>query len=154
MGNAIKFCPHCGENVQLLSDAPSGVPAAAGAGAQEVVRREVTAAEKDLIWGLLQLPLRLIPIGVLSDSAGETLALVLEDPESRLWLGSNGEVKMLGDIGIPGMPPPPPENGGRPATVPNHPSPSGMENNLSAHICRTSAGENESRGQARYGSRG
>src|SRR4051812_47432889 len=103
----INFCPHCGEDVQMAADVAAAPAAAPAQDVREVIRREVTTAEKDRLWGLLQLPVRMIPIGVLVDAAQTPIALVLEDEEKRLWVGANGEVKMLGELGVPSMPAPP-----------------------------------------------
>lgn len=135
---AYKYCPHCGEDVQVLmgGEAPA---AAASSGAKEVIRREVTTKEKDRLWGLLQLPVRLVPIGVLVDESKTPIALVLEDPDKRFWAGTNGEVKLLGELGVPDMPAPPVPGTTNPATVPSH-------------LCNTdSAASRAARGSKRYG---
>lgn len=126
----INFCPHCGQDL-----APKPAPTEE----KQVIRREVTTAEKDRLWGLLHLPVDLVPIGVLVDASASPIALVLDDKEKRLWAGAHGEVKMLGDFGVPDMPAPPVPGNGHPATVPSH-------------LCNTSSkSESERRGRERYG---
>lgn len=136
------YCPHCGENVQLLSEAEPAAAAAPAPAPAEIIRREVTTKEKDRIWGSLPLPYRLVPIGVMGEDGAENV-LVCEDDDKRLWALSNGEAKLLNMVTPPPMPAPPVPAplAANPPTVPLH------------NCYRLEPpGAREDRGRDRYGS--
>ncbi len=122
MPNPFDYCPHCGENLQLTAEVAA--PAAPAASVREVIRREVTSAEKDRIWGFLPLPFQMVPFGVVTQN-GEAVALACSDPDKKLWELRLGEAKMLEQPTAPATSPepPPPAPGpiiDQPPTVPNH----------------------------------
>ncbi len=152
---AIKFCPHCGEVIEMLM-APAAqpeatAPIAPAEGEVEVVRREVTSTEKDRLWGLLPLPSRVVPIGVLTDKTQTVIALVCEDDNKRLWACVNGEVKMMGELGMPAIPEPPAPPQAAAATPAPAPAPA-QPATVPQHICNSDcSAAREARGQNRYG---
>lgn len=142
---AIKFCPHCGEDVQMLTDAGVASPAAAalepGASKMAVVKREVTSKEIENLWGNLPLPFHIIPFGVVVDAAQTPLALACHDNDGGRWALARGETRMLGDVGIPELPGAAQDSPSlaQPMTVPDH-------------LCNSdNANARADRGQARYG---
>lgn len=142
---AIKFCPHCGEDVQMAAEGGVATPAAAelqpGATKMAVVKREVTSKEIENLWGNLPMPFHIIPFGVVVDESQTPLGLACHDNDGNRWVLARGETRALGDVGIPELPgaTQDPPSIAKPMTVPDH-----LCNNDNART-------REDRGQARYG---
>lgn len=141
MANPFDYCPHCGENLQVLA------AAAAPPAPREVIRREVTSAEKDRLWGFLPLPFQMVPFGVVSQN-GEAVGLACADPDKRMWELRAGEAKLLeAPVSAPSASPAAaPINAPMPAFADAQPP------TVPEHVCANdSSAIRENRGAARYG---
>jgi len=92
--NSLRFCPHCGEDLRAILE-PSAEPAAAPQ--RTLIKREVTSAEVERLWGLLPLPFQITPFGVVVEGPSqEPVALACEDQkDKKQWELARGQVKNL-----------------------------------------------------------
>lgn len=92
----IRFCPHCGENLQRMAGAAEPAPLQ-----RAIIKREVTSSEVERLWGLLPLPFQITPFGVVVEGPSqEPVALACEDQQDKKqWELARGQVKNL-SVGI------------------------------------------------------
>jgi len=135
--NAVSFCPHCGEDLRILTQPEAAAPPAPAPEApakRVIIRREVTRQEIEALWGLMPLPFGVRPIGVVVKEGTEVpLSLACEGKDGMVECRT-GETKQL-DVNA-GTEPQPTQQ----PTVP-------------PHSCFNTAGQREQEGAKLYGSK-
>lgn len=89
---SLRFCPHCGEDLRaMLETGEDPAPQRA------IIKREVTSAEVERLWGLLPLPFQMTPFGVVVEGPSqEPVALACEDQkDKKQWELARGQVQNL-----------------------------------------------------------
>lgn len=120
----LRFCPHCGEDLRQLTEGAAPAEAAeATAPTRTIIKREVTRAEVERLWGLLPLPFHMTPFGVVVEGE-EPVALACEDQkDKKQWELARGQIHNLsvaGSATTSASPVPQLPDTTKPMTVPEH----------------------------------